>query len=83
MAKSNDTGLEVDLPLMELFILVVAVSICVWAWNVGGVFGLAGCFCGAIANFNKRSVLEGAFAGLWAGVILGGLFGSAIARLIG
>lgn len=60
---------------LDFCILAVALAICVWLWDGGGILGVVGCFCGAAVSFNKRSMMNGAFAGLWVGIILGGVFG--------
>lgn len=70
------------MPVLEFLILAIALGFCVWAWDSGGVLGLIGCLCGVVASFSRRSVLNGAFAGLWVGIILGGLFGGGIAQLL-
>ncbi|MCX7358047.1 MAG: hypothetical protein NT015_07890 [Alphaproteobacteria bacterium] len=83
MREPNGAEPKPALPVLELGLLLVAIAACVWTWDRGGILGLIGCFCGAALSFNGRSVLHGAFAGLWVGVILGGLFGSAVERLLG
>lgn len=81
MSKQADDRARA-MPVLELLISAIALGFCVWAWDSGGVLGLIGCLCGVIASFNRRFVLNGAIAGLWVGIILGGLFGGGIAQLL-
>lgn len=82
MQKQPDDDARRAMPIPELLILVIALGFCVWAWDSGGILGLVGCLCGAIVGFNSRSVLKGAFVGLWVGIVAGALFAGAIGRLV-
>lgn len=82
MMKTADAEARSSWLWLDFGILAATLALCVWLWDSGGILGIAGCFCGAAISFNTRSMLNGAFAGLWVGIILGGLFGAEIGRLL-
>ncbi len=84
MTESLLSKTSAGLPLAESIVLFVSLPFCVWAWDGGGVLALIGCLAGAIATFKRGAAIGvgGALAGLWAGLMLGGLFGAGLARLV-
>jgi len=81
---NNSSNWKAGLPLVEIAVLLASLLICVWAWDGGGALGLVGCLAGAIATFRRGAKINfgGAIAGLWAGIMLGGLLGGGFARLL-
>lgn len=84
MAEPISAKAGAKLPILQIIILAASLFICVWAWDGGGVLGLVGCVAGAIAIFKRQAGINvsGALAGLWAGMMLGGLLGGGFSRLI-
>lgn len=83
MTESMLSKSGAGLSLAESIVLLASLSFCVWAWD-GGALGIIGCLAGAITTFKRGAAIGigGALAGLWAGMMLGGLLGDGLARLV-
>ncbi len=85
MYQASVVAPRADISLLEIGVLAISLTVCMWAFESGGILGLAGLVVGALVGPNRGRghpvSFEGAFAGLWAGLMLGGMVGGGLARL--
>jgi|CXWL01.1.fsa_nt_gi hypothetical protein len=72
---------KVESRLLELVVLSASLAVCLWAWESGGLLGLVGCVAGAGVGSKGRDRLNNALAGLWVGLMLGGMVGGGLSQL--
>lgn len=89
MTNASSSGRStafVDAIVIIVYIVTIALA-CI-LFSRGGLEGLIGLGIGGVVGFFRptaekkigRQVFEGSFAGLWGGLILGGLFHSALTQ---
>ena len=87
-SPTRSSGATIDIAVVAIFIATVAASF--WLFSSGGMEALLGLAIGAIIGFSRqatgkassRQVFDSAFAGLWGGLIIGGMLGGAIVHLV-